>query len=128
MPLFLSYSPQLCVSKCPDTFATYIDMQYNYRRNKSYWDYYKQFCKPGFNNPDKVPCGDWRVSARTKHCLNSVITCTLKYENSWNRFPTAVNVSDFIFQAWKSHGNECNLKSHWNFFKWIVLFLNKSFF
>uniref|UniRef100_A0A8C2A0L7 Choline transporter-like protein n=1 Tax=Cyprinus carpio TaxID=7962 RepID=A0A8C2A0L7_CYPCA len=45
---------QLCVSKCPDRFATYIDMQYNYRRNKSYWDYYKQFCKPGFNNPDKV--------------------------------------------------------------------------
>uniref|UniRef100_A0A672LMM6 Choline transporter-like protein n=1 Tax=Sinocyclocheilus grahami TaxID=75366 RepID=A0A672LMM6_SINGR len=45
---------QLCVSKCPDRFATYIDMQYNYRRNKSYWEYYKQFCKPGFNNPDKV--------------------------------------------------------------------------
>ncbi|CAM4717760.1 unnamed protein product [Leuciscus chuanchicus] len=44
---------QLCVSKCPDRFATYIDMQYNYRRNKSYWEYYKQFCKPGFNNPDK---------------------------------------------------------------------------
>uniref|UniRef100_A0A673KIH5 Choline transporter-like protein n=1 Tax=Sinocyclocheilus rhinocerous TaxID=307959 RepID=A0A673KIH5_9TELE len=35
---------QLCVSKCPDRFATYIDMQYNYRRNKSYWDYYKLFC------------------------------------------------------------------------------------
>uniref|UniRef100_A0A671QYN3 Choline transporter-like protein n=1 Tax=Sinocyclocheilus anshuiensis TaxID=1608454 RepID=A0A671QYN3_9TELE len=44
---------QLCVSKCPDRFATYIDMQYNYRRNKSYWEYYKQFCKPGFNYPDK---------------------------------------------------------------------------
>uniref|UniRef100_A0A673KFX5 Choline transporter-like protein n=1 Tax=Sinocyclocheilus rhinocerous TaxID=307959 RepID=A0A673KFX5_9TELE len=49
---------QLCVSKCPDRFATYIDMQYNYRRNKSYWDYYKLFCKPGFNNPDKVPLND----------------------------------------------------------------------
>ncbi|XP_056108241.1 choline transporter-like protein 5-B isoform X5 [Rhinichthys klamathensis goyatoka] len=44
---------QLCVSKCPDRFATYIDMQYNYRRNKSYWEYYKQFCKQDFNNPDK---------------------------------------------------------------------------
>ncbi|KTF92173.1 hypothetical protein cypCar_00038939, partial [Cyprinus carpio] len=44
---------QLCVSKCPDRFATYIDMQINYRRNKSYWEYYKQFCKPGFNYPDK---------------------------------------------------------------------------
>uniref|UniRef100_A0A667XDW8 Choline transporter-like protein n=1 Tax=Myripristis murdjan TaxID=586833 RepID=A0A667XDW8_9TELE len=37
---------QLCVSKCPDRFATYLDMQYNYRYNKSYWEYYKQFCKP----------------------------------------------------------------------------------
>uniref|UniRef100_A0A673XEX5 Choline transporter-like protein n=1 Tax=Salmo trutta TaxID=8032 RepID=A0A673XEX5_SALTR len=35
---------QLCVSKCPDRFATYLDMQYNYRYNKSYWEYYKQFC------------------------------------------------------------------------------------
>uniref|UniRef100_A0A671QYH8 Choline transporter-like protein n=1 Tax=Sinocyclocheilus anshuiensis TaxID=1608454 RepID=A0A671QYH8_9TELE len=61
---------QLCVSKCPDRFATYIDMQYNYRRNKSYWEYYKQFCKPGFNYPDKVPCGDGRVSARTKTLFN----------------------------------------------------------
>uniref|UniRef100_A0A667XNU1 Choline transporter-like protein n=1 Tax=Myripristis murdjan TaxID=586833 RepID=A0A667XNU1_9TELE len=45
---------QLCVSKCPDRFATYLDMQYNYRYNKSYWEYYKQFCKPGFDNPKKV--------------------------------------------------------------------------
>ncbi|XP_046905410.1 choline transporter-like protein 5-B isoform X2 [Hypomesus transpacificus] len=44
---------QLCVSKCPDRFATYLDMQYNYRYNKSYWDYYRQFCKPGFDNPSK---------------------------------------------------------------------------
>uniref|UniRef100_A0A8C7R7M0 Choline transporter-like protein n=1 Tax=Oncorhynchus mykiss TaxID=8022 RepID=A0A8C7R7M0_ONCMY len=35
---------QLCVSKCPDRFATYLDMQYNYRYNKSYWEYYRQFC------------------------------------------------------------------------------------
>uniref|UniRef100_A0A6Q2Y9U8 Choline transporter-like protein n=1 Tax=Esox lucius TaxID=8010 RepID=A0A6Q2Y9U8_ESOLU len=48
---------QLCVSKCPDRFATYLDMQYNYRYNKSYWDYYKQFCKPGFDNPRKVQSG-----------------------------------------------------------------------
>uniref|UniRef100_A0A4W5R4M0 Choline transporter-like protein n=1 Tax=Hucho hucho TaxID=62062 RepID=A0A4W5R4M0_9TELE len=37
---------QLCVSKCPDRFSTYLDMQYNYRYNKSYWEYYRQFCKP----------------------------------------------------------------------------------
>ncbi|XP_026511112.1 choline transporter-like protein 5 isoform X4 [Terrapene carolina triunguis] len=44
---------QLCVSKCPDRFATYIDMQASYRHNKSYWEYYRQFCKPGFNKPLK---------------------------------------------------------------------------
>uniref|UniRef100_A0A452H878 Choline transporter-like protein n=1 Tax=Gopherus agassizii TaxID=38772 RepID=A0A452H878_9SAUR len=44
---------QLCVSKCPDRFATYIDMQGSYRHNKSYWEYYRQFCKPGFNKPWK---------------------------------------------------------------------------
>ncbi|XP_069088527.1 choline transporter-like protein 5 isoform X6 [Pleurodeles waltl] len=43
---------QLCVSKCPDRFATYIDMQRN-RYNTSYWEYYRLFCKPGFNNPSK---------------------------------------------------------------------------
>ncbi|KAJ6662636.1 hypothetical protein lerEdw1_011773 [Lerista edwardsae] len=44
---------KLCVSKCPDSFATYIDMQSSYRYNKSYWEYYRQFCKPGFNKPWK---------------------------------------------------------------------------
>ncbi|XP_007236994.3 choline transporter-like protein 5-B isoform X2 [Astyanax mexicanus] len=44
---------QLCVAKCPDRFATYVDMQYNYGRNRSYWEYYRQFCKPGFDNPKK---------------------------------------------------------------------------
>uniref|UniRef100_A0A8D2KS14 Choline transporter-like protein n=1 Tax=Varanus komodoensis TaxID=61221 RepID=A0A8D2KS14_VARKO len=41
---------QLCVSKCPDRFATYIEMQSSYR---NYWEYYRQFCKPGFNKPRK---------------------------------------------------------------------------
>uniref|UniRef100_A0A8L0DKF1 Choline transporter-like protein n=1 Tax=Oncorhynchus mykiss TaxID=8022 RepID=A0A8L0DKF1_ONCMY len=36
-----------------DRFATYLDMQYNYRYNNSYWEYYRQFCKPGFDNPRK---------------------------------------------------------------------------
>ncbi|XP_041861493.1 choline transporter-like protein 5-B isoform X2 [Melanotaenia boesemani] len=34
---------QLCVSKCPDRFATFLDA-----RNTQNWKYYKQFCKPGF--------------------------------------------------------------------------------
>uniref|UniRef100_H9GHB3 Solute carrier family 44 member 5 n=1 Tax=Anolis carolinensis TaxID=28377 RepID=H9GHB3_ANOCA len=41
---------QLCVSKCPDRFATYIEMQSSYR---NYWEYFRQFCKPGFNKPRK---------------------------------------------------------------------------
>ncbi|XP_069551132.1 choline transporter-like protein 5-B isoform X1 [Brachyistius frenatus] len=34
---------QLCVSKCPDRFATLLDA-----KNTKNWEYYKQFCKPGF--------------------------------------------------------------------------------
>uniref|UniRef100_A0A8C2X512 Choline transporter-like protein n=1 Tax=Cyclopterus lumpus TaxID=8103 RepID=A0A8C2X512_CYCLU len=45
---------QMCVSKCPDKFATYTEMQLQHKLGKSYWEYYRQFCKPGFNNPDKV--------------------------------------------------------------------------
>ncbi|XP_040910970.1 choline transporter-like protein 5-A isoform X3 [Toxotes jaculatrix] len=44
---------QMCVSQCPDKFATYSEMQLQHKLNRSYWEYYKQFCKPGFNNPDK---------------------------------------------------------------------------
>ncbi|KAG9343298.1 hypothetical protein JZ751_014279 [Albula glossodonta] len=29
-------------------------MQYHYRSNRSYWDYYRQFCRPGFDNPKKA--------------------------------------------------------------------------
>uniref|UniRef100_A0A8P4G124 Choline transporter-like protein n=1 Tax=Dicentrarchus labrax TaxID=13489 RepID=A0A8P4G124_DICLA len=46
---------QMCVSKCPDKFATYTEMQLQHKLSKSYWEYYRLFCKPGFNNPDKVP-------------------------------------------------------------------------
>uniref|UniRef100_A0A8C9VGL9 Choline transporter-like protein n=1 Tax=Scleropages formosus TaxID=113540 RepID=A0A8C9VGL9_SCLFO len=48
---------QLCVPKCPDRFATYSEMQYHHRSNKSYWEYYRQFCKPGFDNPNKEEAG-----------------------------------------------------------------------
>uniref|UniRef100_A0A8C3LNW9 Choline transporter-like protein n=1 Tax=Chrysolophus pictus TaxID=9089 RepID=A0A8C3LNW9_CHRPC len=44
---------QLCVSKCPDRFATYIDVQASYRYRPDQWNYFKQYCKPGFNNPRK---------------------------------------------------------------------------
>ncbi|KAM4624059.1 choline transporter-like protein 5-A [Polymixia lowei] len=44
---------QMCVSKCPDRFATYTEMQLQHKLSRSYWEYYRQFCKPGFNNPHK---------------------------------------------------------------------------
>ncbi|KAM6989509.1 choline transporter-like protein 5-A isoform 1-T1 [Tautogolabrus adspersus] len=44
---------QMCVSRCPDRFATYTEMQLQHKLSRSYWDYYRQFCKLGFNNPDK---------------------------------------------------------------------------
>ncbi|XP_031415081.1 choline transporter-like protein 5-A isoform X2 [Clupea harengus] len=45
---------QMCISKCPDRFATYADMQIQYQLDGKHWEYYKQFCKPGFNNPRKA--------------------------------------------------------------------------
>uniref|UniRef100_A0A674EBV8 Choline transporter-like protein n=1 Tax=Salmo trutta TaxID=8032 RepID=A0A674EBV8_SALTR len=44
---------QMCVSKCPDKFSTYTDVQLQYQITAAPWDYYRQFCKPGFNNPTK---------------------------------------------------------------------------
>ncbi|XP_070701125.1 choline transporter-like protein 5-A [Pempheris klunzingeri] len=44
---------QMCVSECPDRFSTYTEMQLQHKLNRSYWDYFRRFCKPGFNNPDK---------------------------------------------------------------------------
>lgn len=51
---FFFFFLQLCVSKCPDRFATYIDVQASYRYRPDQWNYFKQYCKPGFNNPRKV--------------------------------------------------------------------------
>uniref|UniRef100_A0A3Q2XWU1 Choline transporter-like protein n=1 Tax=Hippocampus comes TaxID=109280 RepID=A0A3Q2XWU1_HIPCM len=44
---------QMCVSRCPDKFATYTEMQREHKAGNGSWQYYSQFCKPGFNNPDK---------------------------------------------------------------------------
>lgn len=44
---------QLCVTKCPNRFASYMDATTPFRVNKPYWEYYRQFCQPGFNNPRK---------------------------------------------------------------------------
>uniref|UniRef100_A0A7N6AEL6 Choline transporter-like protein n=1 Tax=Anabas testudineus TaxID=64144 RepID=A0A7N6AEL6_ANATE len=46
---------QMCVSQCPDRFTTYTEVQLQHKLSKNHWEYYRQFCKPGFNDPDKVP-------------------------------------------------------------------------
>lgn len=45
---------QMCVSTCPDRFATYTDVQLQHAFNRSHWEYYRKFCRPGFNDPKKV--------------------------------------------------------------------------
>ncbi|XP_040843183.1 choline transporter-like protein 5 [Ochotona curzoniae] len=37
---------QICVSKCPEKFLTYLEIQTLFNRDKSDWEYYRQFCKP----------------------------------------------------------------------------------
>ncbi|XP_054623629.1 choline transporter-like protein 5-A isoform X2 [Dunckerocampus dactyliophorus] len=44
---------QICVSKCPDKFATFTAMQLQHKLGNSSWEYYRQFCKPGFDDPEK---------------------------------------------------------------------------
>ncbi|KAG7319980.1 hypothetical protein KOW79_017123 [Hemibagrus wyckioides] len=44
---------QMCVSTCPDRFATYTDVQLQHASSRSHWEYYRQFCRPGFNDPKK---------------------------------------------------------------------------
>ncbi|XP_014643844.1 PREDICTED: choline transporter-like protein 5 [Ceratotherium simum simum] len=45
---------QICVSKCPEKFLTYLEMQFMYRNDKNYWSYYSQFCKSAFAKPAKT--------------------------------------------------------------------------
>ncbi|CAN9502911.1 unnamed protein product [Ophioblennius macclurei] len=44
---------QMCVSRCPDRFTTYTEMQLQHKLGRGHWNYYKKFCKPSFNNPEK---------------------------------------------------------------------------
>ncbi|XP_054996377.1 choline transporter-like protein 5 isoform X2 [Sorex araneus] len=45
---------QICVSKCPNKFFTYTEIQYKYPKDKEYWTYYKQFCKSNISEPSKT--------------------------------------------------------------------------
>ncbi|XP_061550237.1 choline transporter-like protein 5-A isoform X1 [Phycodurus eques] len=75
---------QICVSKCPDRFATYTEMQLEHKLSNTSWRYYRQFCKHGFNNPGKPvsqvlrdeDCPSMIVPSRPflQRCLPDVIT------------------------------------------------------
>ncbi|KAM9311288.1 choline transporter-like protein 2 [Gastrophryne carolinensis] len=44
-------TPQICVEQCPDRFLTYLTVA----TTQQNFDYYKQFCRYGFNNFSKSP-------------------------------------------------------------------------
>ncbi|XP_078091077.1 choline transporter-like protein 2 isoform X2 [Mustelus asterias] len=49
-------TPQICVSKCPDKFESFISSYALLRAKKpESWKYYIQFCNPGFNDSTKTP-------------------------------------------------------------------------
>ncbi|XP_073644407.1 choline transporter-like protein 5 isoform X3 [Tursiops truncatus] len=45
---------QICVSKCPEKFLTYMEIQFMYRKDRNDWTYYSQFCKSAFLKPAKT--------------------------------------------------------------------------
>uniref|UniRef100_A0A669ES15 Choline transporter-like protein n=1 Tax=Oreochromis niloticus TaxID=8128 RepID=A0A669ES15_ORENI len=67
---------QLCVSKCPDRFATLLDAM-----NTKNWEYYKQFCKPGFEIGSKVRDGGGIASLLNAKEVGMKIF--EDYANSW---------------------------------------------
>ncbi|XP_018417918.1 PREDICTED: choline transporter-like protein 2 isoform X2 [Nanorana parkeri] len=44
-------TPQICVEKCPDRFLTYLSVA----TTQQNFDYYKKFCRDGFNDFSKSP-------------------------------------------------------------------------
>ncbi|OWK05288.1 SLC44A5, partial [Cervus elaphus hippelaphus] len=41
----------ICVSKCPERFLTYMEIQFKYKNDSKYWTYYSQFCRTTFLKP-----------------------------------------------------------------------------
>uniref|UniRef100_A0A8C8ZVC7 Choline transporter-like protein n=1 Tax=Prolemur simus TaxID=1328070 RepID=A0A8C8ZVC7_PROSS len=46
---------QICVSKCPERFLTYLEVQFWYKKDKSYWEDYRQFCKASAKPVKSLP-------------------------------------------------------------------------
>uniref|UniRef100_A0AAY4BYH0 Choline transporter-like protein n=1 Tax=Denticeps clupeoides TaxID=299321 RepID=A0AAY4BYH0_9TELE len=61
--------------RCPSDSCCFFTMT-NPKYNKSYWEYYRQFCKPGFDNPRKVlSCDD--LSSLSAICVNRGLVITM---------------------------------------------------
>uniref|UniRef100_G3PE69 Choline transporter-like protein n=1 Tax=Gasterosteus aculeatus aculeatus TaxID=481459 RepID=G3PE69_GASAC len=70
---------QLCVSKCPDRFATLLDSW-----NTNSWEYYKQFCRPGFDISKAIQDEDYGENHDLLNAKEIGIKIFEDYANSWN--------------------------------------------
>lgn len=52
--LWMSELFQICVNKCPDRYLTYLKAYTNRILSAKDFEYYWQFCVPGFNSQQKV--------------------------------------------------------------------------
>uniref|UniRef100_A0AAQ6A888 Choline transporter-like protein n=1 Tax=Amphiprion ocellaris TaxID=80972 RepID=A0AAQ6A888_AMPOC len=113
---------QMCVSQCPDKFATYTEMQLQHKFNKSYWEYYRQFCKPAAKPPASQvlrdeDCPSMIVPSRPflRRCLPDFITLngTVTVANR-TRFKDALEMPRSVTEL--QHAAK-----YQNFFSYILL-------
>ncbi|XP_013858372.1 choline transporter-like protein 5-B [Austrofundulus limnaeus] len=87
---------QLCVSKCPDRFATLLDVS-----STNNWDYYKQFCKPGFN-PGSKSVAD---VIRDEDCPSMIVPSRLFLQRCFPDFNTRDGILRVANQTTFKDGN-----------------------
>uniref|UniRef100_A0AAQ6A6E0 Choline transporter-like protein n=1 Tax=Amphiprion ocellaris TaxID=80972 RepID=A0AAQ6A6E0_AMPOC len=108
---------QMCVSQCPDKFATYTEMQLQHKFNKSYWEYYRQFCKPASQVLRDEDCPSMIVPSRPflRRCLPDFITLngTVTVANR-TRFKDALEMPRSVTEL--QHAAK-----YQNFFSYILL-------
>uniref|UniRef100_A0A3Q1G195 Choline transporter-like protein n=1 Tax=Acanthochromis polyacanthus TaxID=80966 RepID=A0A3Q1G195_9TELE len=108
---------QMCVSQCPDKFATYTEMQLQNKLSKSYWEYYRQFCKPASQVLRDEDCPSMIVPSRPflRRCLPAFITLngTVTVANR-TRFKDALEMPRSVTEL--QHAAK-----YQNFFSYILL-------
>ncbi|XP_036610052.1 choline transporter-like protein 5 [Trichosurus vulpecula] len=100
---------QLCVSMCPDRLLTFIDVQNKHQTDQNLWEYYRQYCKPGFNDPLKpalevfqnedCPPVIFPSQSFLKRCFPDLSaihgTVALNKTVFFNGIGTSMNITDF---------------------------------